>query len=145
MKWLAFFLLLIASPAIAHDEGQWDQTGEQAKITEWYRALMRPDAPNSSCCGEADAYWCDDIHVIKDPQDQNKTLTTCAITDDRPDEPRRRPHIDVGTVIIIPDEKLKWDRSNPTGHSIVFLAQGGYLSSIGGQRYVFCFVQGTGI
>jgi hypothetical protein len=30
----------------------------------------------------------------------------CNITDDRPDEPRRRAHIDVSTEIAIPDNKL---------------------------------------
>jgi hypothetical protein len=34
-----------------------------------------------SCCGEADAYWADEIHVR-----DGKTFAT--ITDDRPDEPR---------------------------------------------------------
>lgn len=24
----------------------------------------QPDAPNASCCDEADAYWADEIHVM---------------------------------------------------------------------------------
>ncbi len=94
---------------------------------------MMPDAPNVSCCGEADAYWADEIHV-KD----GKTFAT--ITDDRDDAPLMRPHIDVGTVIEIPNHKLKWDRGNPTGHSVLFVRTGH-----DGDQYVYCFVQGTGI
>lgn len=119
-----------------HDDGQWKNN--DPAVTEWYRGLMRPDVPTMSCCGEADAYWCDDIHV-KDGH------TSCTITDDRPDEPRHRPHIDVGTVIEIPDAKLKWDRGNPTGHNIIFLGRGAndwYGGS--GERFVYCFVQGSG-
>lgn len=112
----------------ARDLGQWE--AQDPAVTEWYRGLMRPDAPESSCCGEADAYWCDDVHVSKDRK------TFCKITDDRPDEPRGRPHVDVGTEFEIPNEKLKWDRSNPTGHFIIFLSRGGF---------VYCFVQGSGI
>jgi hypothetical protein len=59
-----------------------------------------------------------------------------AVRDDRPDEPRMRPHIDIGTEIEIPNNKLKWDKSNPTGHGVVFLSRAGY---------VFCFVQPGGV
>ena len=57
------------------------------------------------------------------------------ITDDRPDEPRGRPHVDIGTEIEIPNNKLKWDKSNPTGHGVVFLTRNGY---------VLCYVQPGG-
>lgn len=111
----------------ARDVGQWD--GSDPKIVEWYRELMQPDNPNASCCGEADAYWADEIHV-------RDGKTFAKITDDRPDEPLKRPHREIGEEFEIPDHKLKWDRSNPTGHAIVFLSRGGF---------VFCFVQGSGI
>ena len=127
---LAFILTLIVVlfnlKAQARDDGQWDETSE---ITQWYRSLMRPDAPESSCCGIADAYWCDNYYA-------RNGKAYCRITDDRPDEPRHRRHVPVGTEIEIPPEKLKWDRANPTGHSIVFLSQTGY---------VFCFVQNGGV
>ena len=90
---------------------------------------MQPDVPTASCCGEADAYWCDEVHV----QDGN---TFCKITDDRPDEPRKRPHIPLGTEFQIPPNKLKYDAGNPTGHFILFVNTAGY---------VFCFVQGAGL
>ena len=88
---------------------------------------MQPDVPNASCCGEADAYWADEIHVGR------QDLGT--ISDDRPDEPRGRPHIAVGTEIEIPINKVKWDKSNPTGHGVVFLSRGGCR---------FCYVQPGG-
>jgi hypothetical protein len=111
----------------ARDLGQWDEADHAVRA--WYQALMQPDMPTASCCGEADAYWADEIHVK-----EGKTYAT--ITDDRPDEPRRRPHIDIGTQIEIPNKKLKWDKSNPTGHGVVFLSRNGE---------VFCFVQPGGV
>ncbi|MEN6535667.1 MAG: hypothetical protein ABFD89_18530 [Bryobacteraceae bacterium] len=123
---VAATLILIAAAALAHDSGQWEATDPQ--LREWYQSLMQPDAPTASCCGEADAYWCDDIHV-------REGKTFCKITDDRPDEPRGRPHRDVGEEFEIPPNKLKWDRGNPTGHAVIFL---------GRSDYVFCFVHGGG-
>lgn len=113
----------------ARDLGQWTDEVTTPEMREWFKGLMRPDAPQASCCGEADAYWADEVHVR-----DGRTFAT--ITDDRPDEPRGRPHIAVGTEVEIPDNKLKWDRSNPTGHGIVFLSR---------EHFVFCFVQPTGI
>ncbi len=78
---------------------------------------------------EADAYWADEVHV-------RDGKTYAKITDDRPDEPRGRPHVEIGTEIEIPNHKLKWDRANPTGHGIVFLSRNGY---------VFCYVQPGGV
>src|ERR1700744_5202558 len=109
------------------DLGQWDAVDRAGR--GWYQALMQPDVPTASCCGEADAYWADDVHVRG-----GKTYAT--ITHDRQDEPRLRPHIDVGTEIEIPNNKLKWDKSNPTGHGIVFLSRAGY---------VYCYVQPGGV
>jgi hypothetical protein len=110
----------------ARDLGQWEAV--DPAIREWYQALMQPDIPTASCCGEADAYWADEVHV-------RDGKTFAIITDDRPDEPRGRPHIDIGTEIEIPNNKLKWDKANPTGHGVVFLSRGGY---------VFCYVQPGG-
>ena len=118
----ALVLLLTMHFANAHDP-------DHHEFSAWYQELMQPDAPTVSCCGEADAYWADEVHVRG-----GKTYAT--ITDDRPDEPRGRPHIENGTEIEIPDNKLKWDRSNPTGHGVVFLSRVGY---------VFCYVQPGGV
>ena len=118
---------MLSEPAYARDVGQWDNSNPI--VRSWYEHLMQPDIPTASCCGEADAYWCDDIH-IRDKK------TYCKITDDRDDAPLRRPHRAIGTEIEIPNSKLKWDDGNPTGHSIVFLSR---------SDYVFCFVQGGGV
>lgn len=132
--WLAYFLVMIAIIVVAmgvhfahaRDGGQWDQT--DPALREWYQGLMQPDAPSASCCGEADAYFADDVHVR-----DGRTFVT--ITDDREDAPRRRPHIDVGTEMEVPNNKLKWDKGNPTGHGVLFVNRAGY---------VYCFVQGGG-
>ena len=58
------------------------------------------------------------------------------ITDDRPDEPLHRRHIDIGTRIIIPKHKLKYDQSNPTGHGIVFTTM---------SLYVYCYLAPGGV
>jgi hypothetical protein len=130
MKQIILFLSILGclvSSVNARDVGQWENADPE--IRQWYQALMQPDVPNASCCGEADAYWADEIHVR-----DGKSYAT--ITDDRPDEPLGRPHLRNGTEIEIPNYKLKWDRSNPTGHGIVFLSRTGY---------VFCYVQPGGV
>lgn len=124
---LAVSVILLIATAHARDVGQWE-TSDPA-VREWYQALMQPDVPSASCCGEADAYWADEVHVR-----DGKTFAT--ITDDRDDAPLGRPHIDVGTVIEIPPHKLKWDRANPTGHGVVFMSR---------SRFVFCYVQPGGV
>ena len=106
--------------AFAHDH-------DHPELDQWYAGLMQPDNPTASCCGKADAYWCDDYYA-KDGK------AYCRITDDR--AVAGRPPVPVGTEIEIPDRKLKWDRGNPTGHSVVFLSSGGS---------VFCFVQAGGV
>lgn len=133
--WLAVFmigvsvLLVVFATRYAHarDLGQWDDQDPAKR--DWYQSLMQPDIPTASCCGEADAYFADEIHV-------RDGKTFAVITDDRPDAPRGRPHVDLGTEIEIPANKLKWDRGNPTGHAVIFLSRG---------DFVFCFVQGSGI
>lgn len=137
-RWLAFvaacfiaLLCLVAYPVFAHDHGRTDPAWEalSPETKEWFKTLMRPDMPEYSCCGESDHYWCDKVNVR-----QGKVF--CTITDDRPDEQFKRPHVPVGTEIEIPPEKLKWDRGNPTGHSVVFLSS---------TRDVYCFVQNGGV
>jgi hypothetical protein len=108
--------------ASAHDHSH-------PELDEWYSSLMQPDVPTASCCGIADAYWCDDYYA-------RAGKAYCKITDDRDDLPLGRPHVDLGTEIEIPPHKLKWDRSNPTGHGVVFLSRAGY---------VFCYVQPGGV
>ncbi len=120
-------IALLSSPsAHSRDLGQWEAADPAVK--QWYQGLMQPDVPTASCCGEADAYWADEIHV-------RDGKTYAVITDDRPDEPRGRPHVPNGTEIEIPNHKLKWDAGNPTGHGVLFMSR---------NRYVFCYAQGGG-
>lgn len=120
-------LLFNVRLSIARDLGQWE--GGDPAVRDWYRSLMQPDVPTLSCCGEADAYWCDDIHVKGDK-------AYCRITDPRPDGPLGRPHREIGEEYEIPPNKLKFDKGNPTGHSIIFLSASGYT---------WCFVQNGGV
>jgi hypothetical protein len=123
---ILFFLLPIGSLR-AHDH-------DHPELDEWYATLMQPDAPQVSCCGKADAYWCDDYYA-------RDGKAYCKITDDRDDRPLSRPHIPVGTEIEVPTNKLKWDKSNPTGHAVIFVRGGSWDPS---TFTVFCFVQSSG-
>ena len=123
----AVAILFMLLPAFARDNGQWENS--DPVISWWFRGLMQPGRPHISCCGEADAYWADDVET-KDGQ------VIAIITDTRPDEPLGRPHVPVGTRFVVPPNKLKWDRGNPTGHIVIFLSY---------SREVYCYVTGTGI
>lgn len=101
----------------ARDMGQWENSNPA--IHEWYKKLTRPDAPESICCTEEDAYWADEFHVR-----DGKLYVT--ITDDRPDAPLGRPHIPNGSEFEVPQEKLKYDQSNPTGHGVLFINTSGF-------------------
>ena len=128
----ALMMLFIASGAHAIDNGQWENT--EPAVREWYRELKQPDNPHVSCCGEADAYYADKVYT-KDGKN------IAVITDTRPDEPLKRPHVPPGTEVVIPDHKMKWDRGNPTGHNVIFLSN----PAADGRRDVYCFVDGNGV
>jgi len=119
---LALAGALALEPALARDNGQWGNSSKT--IRDWYAGLMMPDKPAISCCGTADAYWADDFAVEGDHY-------VAIITDDRDDAPLRRPHIDVGTRIEVPNHKLKYDAGNPTGHGVIFVGPG---------QQVYCYV-----
>lgn len=116
---LAALIAAMFGTVHARDLGQWSNS--DPTIRHWYETLMQPDNPGISCCGEADAYWADSYEVSKDGE------YIAIITDDRPDGPLQREHVVIGTRIVIPKNKLKYDQSNPTGHGIVFLSHGGYV------------------
>ena len=67
-------LLLVLFLHLVHDDGQWGNA--DPGIRDWYQSLMQPDVPNASCCGEADAYWCDTIHTRSSTID-GKMHTSC--------------------------------------------------------------------
>src|SRR3982074_3237078 len=99
----------LVSVANARDFGQWETVNPE--IRAWYQALMQPDNPAVSCCGEADPYSTDTRKVDGDKY-------VAIVTDSRPDEPLRCKLGHDGIRIIDPNHKLKFDQSNPTGHGI---------------------------
>ncbi len=138
---VATFAVLVLSIhlACARDLGQWNMTPPE--VRNWYEALMQPDNPGVSCCGEADSYWTDSFEVTKPELQTDGTMSKggqyiAIITDDRPDEPLKRRHVDVGTRIVVPNHKLKYDQSNPTGHGVIFLSR---------NDFVYCYVAPGGV
>lgn len=125
---VAGLLMLAAALSHARDRGQWDK--QDPAIAHWFESLMQPDIPDASCCGEADAYWADSYAV--GPHGEYIAI----VTDTRTDAPLARPHVDVGTRIIVPPNKIKFDRGNPTGHGIIFTNAAGT---------VFCYLPPGGV
>jgi len=126
-KALVIFAAL-GGPALATDHGQWDK--QDPAIAAWFSTLMQPDHPMVSCCGEADAYWADEVATGRNGE------LIAIITDDRPDEPLGRHHVPIGTRIVVPPNKIKWDRGNPVGHIIIFLSY---------DNEPYCYVQTGGV
>lgn len=118
--------------AQARDLGQWS---DDAAISHWFKNLKQPDNPEYSCCGEADAYFADSFEAEGDHY-------VAIITDDRDDAPLRRRHVDIGTRIVVPNNKIKWDAGNPTGHGVIFLLQGDEYDP---GMVVLCFVAPGGV
>jgi hypothetical protein len=118
---LSLFLTELTVPqAVARDNGQW--TNNPPNIRQWFQQLMQPDDPRKSCCGEADAYEADIFEVDGDHY-------IAIITDGKGDIPN-------GTRIPVPNQKLKWDEGNPTGHGIIF---------IGPEKQIYCYVTPGGV
>jgi hypothetical protein len=115
-----FAVLAMALPAAGRDNGRW--TGSPSNLRQWFQSLMQPDNPAVSCCGEADAFEADTFEVEGDHY-------IAVITDGKGVVPN-------GTRIAVPNEKMKWDAGNPTGHGIVF---------IGSQGQLYCYVAPGGV
>ena len=113
----------------ARDLGQWDDPAN-ADLKKWYQDLKQPDNPVASCCGEADAYWADAFEATSDGE------YIAIITDPRDDIPLGRPHRDIGTRIVVPKNKIKWNEGNPVGHGLIFLSR---------VDNVFCYLPPLGI
>jgi hypothetical protein len=124
---LILALFLQSAPAAARDLGQWEH--QPTYVRQWFQKLMQPDNPVASCCGEADAYWADSFEV-------NDGRYVAIITDERPDGPLGRPRREVGEKIVVPNNKIKWDEGNPTGHGVIFIG-------VGGQ--VYCYITPGGV
>ena len=108
-------------PVPARDAQQWM---EDTAIAKWFKTLMQPDNPMISCCGDADAYEADSFEVEGEKY-------VAIITGYRAVK-----NVPIGTRIVVPSHKLKYDAGNPTGHGIIFL---------GSQQQVFCYVTPGGI
>jgi hypothetical protein len=116
----ALAALSIVWPAAARDNGQWSD--QPPFVRQWFQSLMQPDNPYMSCCGEADAFEADSFEVEGDHY-------VAIVTDGKGVIPE-------GTRIPVPNQKMKWDAGNPTGHGIVFIGAGGT---------VYCYVAPGGV
>jgi hypothetical protein len=125
--WAVRLILILTSIVIAagvvavkaRDDGQWADVPEN--VRQWFESLKQPDHPRLSCCGEADAFEADSFEVEGDHYVAIITNGKGVIRD--------------GTRIPVPNQKMKWDAGNPTGHGIIF---------IGTQRQVYCYVTPSG-
>ena len=106
--------------AKARDDGQWTDAPEH--VRQWFQSLKQPDHPRQSCCGEADAFEADSFEVEGDHY-------VAIITNGKGVIPS-------GTHIPVPNQKMKWDAGNPTGHGIIF---------IGPRGQVYCYVTPGGL
>jgi hypothetical protein len=117
---VASVVSLVALTAHARDSGQWGDS--PAVVRQWFQSLMQPDNPYLSCCGEADAFEADTFEIEGDHY-------VAIVTDGK-------GVLSPGTRIAVPNEKMKWDKGNPTGHGIVF---------IGTRGQVYCYVTPGGV
>jgi hypothetical protein len=106
--------------AKARDDGQWANQPEN--VRQWFQSLKQPDHPRLSCCGEADAFEADSFEVEGDHY-------VAVVTNGKGVIPS-------GTRIPVPNQKMKWDAGNPTGHGIIF---------IGPRGQVYCYVTPSGL
>jgi hypothetical protein len=140
--YLAAAVLGAAALAIAQarDLGQWEKMDPAQRA--WFGKLMQPDTigmgSGVSCCGEADGYWADEVHV-------RGGKVFAVITDERDDGPLMRTHEDPGTEYEVPPNKIvgmEQRLGNPTGHTVIFL--GTIYSGDVRTRPVLCYVQDWG-
>jgi hypothetical protein len=113
-------LMLLTFPAVARDNGQWGN--QPGYLRQWFQRLMQPDNPVMSCCGEADAFEADSF---ENSGDHYVAIIT-----------NGKGLIPEGTRIPVPNNKIKWEEGNPTGHGIIFIGNGGQ---------VYCYVTPGGV
>ncbi len=117
-------------------------------MVQWYGRLQQPDCPHKgapycSCCGEADAYWADEVHVEHDAEGRAHIIAV--ITDDRDDAPLRRLHEEVGARYEVPPNKIVSGKGNPTGHVVIFLALPRWEADHKFARRVLCYIMNGGV
>ena len=130
--------LFLWRPAGARDLGQWEN--HDPAVRAWFQALMQPDNPGRSCCGEGDAYWADEVHYANGQ-------VIAVITDTRDDEPLGRMHEEPGTEYVVPPEKITRRDGNPTGHVLIFLGTKSWDQNnrLMQPRDVLCYVMNGGV
>jgi len=143
---LVLLMTLCVPGSYARDDGHWaERVGPQ--IAEWMGGLMQPDTVKNgigrSCCGEADAYWADDVHVASGHNGEKFIIAR--ITDTRDDAKLAgRQHEELGTEYVIPPNKIvgfeQRLRGNPTGHTVIFLTGPVRVRDRTLKRDVICFV-----
>ena len=134
--------VLAAGPVAARDFGQWENIDPITRM--WFGTLMQPDNPMRSCCAEGDAYWADVAHVETDEHGRAQRVVA-EITDERDDGPLGRVHEDIGTRYVVPPNKIKWDKGNPTGHIVIFLGPEVMKMNVRVKpREVLCYVPNSG-
>jgi hypothetical protein len=125
----------------ARDLGQWGDVDPQ--ISAWFARLMQPDTfPPVSCCGEADAYWADEVEIRADGEGHQQIVAV--ITDDRDDGPLKRIHEDMGKRYVVPANKITKEDGNPTGHVVIFLGPVTWENGAA-TRSVLCYVMNGGV
>ena len=147
-------MLALDRAAWSRDLGQWTKT--DPVIKEWFQSLMQPDTVGTlggatSCCGDGDAYWADEVRV-------RDGKLFAVITDDRPDgdcaeHNSCRIHEEIGTEYEIPPGKIVGReqnlKGNPTGHVVIFLGTATWTKDAQGNdrrhRWVLCYVQNGGV
>lgn len=121
---LAIIWVAVMSARTARAEEAWplNPTGDR-HISEWFQGLMQPDNPSLSCCGKADAFEADNFEI---DGDHYVAIITDGFGVYAP-----------GTRVPVPNQKMKWDRGNPTGHGVLFLQVG--------TKNVYCYVAPSGV
>jgi len=91
----------------------------------WINSLMKPDFPLSSCCGVAEQYY---VKEYRADHRKGIAFTATIVTHDGSSE----------FSIDVPEEKVIWNRPNPTGRGVIFIQDNDWVSQ------VVCFVPSHG-
>lgn len=99
-----------------------DPATRDPQIRQWLSSLMQPDNPYMSCCAEADAFEAD---LFQAKNDQYLATIT-----------NGKGLIKEGTTILVPNQKIKWNSGNPSGHGVIFIGQ---------NAQIYCYVPPAGV
>jgi hypothetical protein len=106
------------------DSSAWGHDRHTA-YAEWMKSLMRPDYPLTSCCGPGDQYY---VREYRPSAKQGVAFEAIVVG-----------RLGYGDFLMdVPNEKVIWDRVNPTGRGIIFIGRGEW------DLVVLCFVPAIG-